>query len=162
MHAADGARLLASLWPTIDLALSEENRASRLQFISDLLRTFARNGTDLSDVLNIDEDVTSCAQHLGTLPRQKPPQSVWETDLSGIDDPVEYQLIGGPYDGTVIRLASDLLEMPPGMLTLAPNGQPSRLDGDTRYELELITERDSDGDPTDEYLAYKHKTTVAK
>lgn len=162
MDAQRGARLFASLWPNVDLALSEESRPTRLQFISDLMRTFARNGVDLSEVLNIDEDVRSCAEHLGAMPCQQTQQKGLKIDLTGIDNPVEYELIGGPYDGTVIRLAADVMEMPPGMVTLAPNDQPARLDGDTSYELKIITERDSDGEPTGEYLAYQHKRPVTK
>ncbi len=66
MDANRGERLLPSLWPKIDVALSEENRPNRLRFTSDVLQCFADNGVDLSLIINMDEDVRSCAQHLGT------------------------------------------------------------------------------------------------
>lgn len=162
MDAQRGARLLASIWPNIDLALSEENRPTRLQFISDLLRMLGRNGVDLTDVLGIDEDIRSCAAHLGTSPRQRTPREGMEVDLSGMNDPVEYELIGGPYDGSALRLAADPMEMPPGMITLAAHDQPVRIEQDTCYRLKCITERDSNGEPSGEYLAYEHSQTVPK
>ena len=162
MDSQRGARLLAMIWPNIDLALSEENRPTRLQFISDLLRMLGRNGVDLTDVLGIDEDIRACASHLGTLPRQRTRRRGFDVDLSGMNDPVEYELIGGPYDGSAIRLAADLMEMPPGMITLAAHDQPARIDQDTCYRLKCFTERDSNGEPSGEYLAYEHSPVVAK
>ena len=158
-----GAGLLCSLWPKIDTALSDERRADRLRFISDFLQCFADNGVDLSEVMNLDEDVRSCAQHLGTTPaKPKRRTGTVVLDMSGLDDPVDYELVGGPFDGATIRLGAGLSEMPPGLITLAAGEHPTRMDGDTTYRLQQVTERDADGNPTGEYLAYEHVSQNAK
>ena len=159
MDSNSGVSLLATIWPKIDAALSEETRSDRLRFISDLLRCFENNGTDLSRVLNIDEDIRSCAQHLGATPKKPEPKAktgVFVFDTSGLDDPVEYEFIGGPFDGTTIRLSSEVYEMPPALVTLAAGDLETRLNDDTTYALRQITDRDPDGNPVSEYLAYEH------
>ena len=162
MDAQRGVRLLAQIWPDVNRALSEENRPTRLRFISDLLRVFSRNGIDLSDVLEVDEDIRSCAEDLGTLPPKRNMQDGSELDLSGIDEPIGYEFMGGPYDGVVIRLGIDLMEMPPALVILAANDRPARTDGDNYYKLQVVTKRDSNGEPTSEYLAYEYTEPAAK
>ncbi len=127
------------------------------------LRCFANNGVDLSYALKMDEDVRSCAQHLGGQPKkQERSNGVFVFDTSGLGNPIEYELIGGPYDGTTIRLGSSLSEMPPGIVTLASGEHETRLNGDTKYQLRQITEYDPSGNPSGEYLAYEHTTQEAK
>jgi hypothetical protein len=163
MDANTGAKLFSSLWPKIDVALSEENRADRLRFISALLQCFAANGAELSQIMNIDEDVRSCAQHLGTqTTKPKRRTGTFVFDTTGLGDPVDYELVGGPFDGATIRLGAGLSEMPPGLVTLAADGHTTRMDADAAYKLSQVTERDTDGNPTCEYLAYKHVPQNAK
>ncbi len=83
-------------------------------------------------------------------------------DTSGLDDPVDYELVGGPFDGATFRLRAGLTEMPPSLLTLAADEHPTRMDGDTLYKLRQVTERDAEGNPTGEYLAYEHLAQTAK
>ncbi|WP_436715811.1 hypothetical protein U8335_26655 [Roseiconus lacunae] len=157
MDAERGVSLLANLWPKIDLALSKESRADRLRFITDLLRTFQANGVDLSQVLRIDEDIRLCAENLGAMPpKPKKRTGAFVLDTSGIGDPCDYELIGGPFDGASISLGAGLYEMPPSRVTLHASDQSTRMDDETSYELQQITERDQNGEPTGSYLAYLH------
>lgn len=155
MDSAKGARLLSSIWPKVDADLSEENRADRLRFISDLLSCFAANGVDLSRVMGLDEDVRSCAQHLGTNPsKPKKRTGKMTLDTSGLDDPVDYELEGGPLDGAVLRLGTGLYEIPPEKITLSAGKNETRVDGDAVYELQEIAEKDSNGNPSGSFLRY--------
>ena len=157
MDANRAARLLCSLWPKIDAALSEENRSDRLRFISDLLQCFADNGLDVSQVLNLDEDICSCAQHRGRKPKKTRRRTGTFVHVpADYDVPTDYELVGGPFDGSTISLCDGLFEMPPGQVTFEPEVQQTRMHGDAIYKLRQVTDSDSDGNPTGEHLVYEH------
>ena len=77
--------------------------------------------------------------------------------LDGMDEPHDYQLVGGPFDGSSINLACDLSEMPP--LAIAIERFPERSRGCVRerYVLQNRTISTRDGIPGDELCAYFHE-----
>jgi len=75
-------------------------------------------------------------------------------------DPVDYELVGGPFDGAVIRLGSRLFEMPPESLVLTPDPDATRTETKFLYELRLLIDRDAEGNTISEYLAYKHSERI--
>ena len=153
-----GARLLSSLWPIVNATLSDENRHDRLKFISDLLTCFHANGVDITKFMGVDEDIKSAVQHLGVMPPPTEPRKGFTLDTSDLGNPVNYEFVGGPFDGSTLRLGSGLYERPPGRITLSPDDHPTRLNGDTKYKLHQVTEHDDDGNLTVEYLAYEYES----
>lgn len=157
MDTHTGARLLVALWPKINLTLSEQPRADRIRFIGDLLQCFAKNGVDLSQVAAIDEDIKLCVEAMGEAsPRPKRSTGVLTIDTGGITDPIEYELVGGPFDGSAISLRSDLHEMPPESLALSSLSGDSRIRGEAKYGLQQVSERDAAGNEVSQYLAYEY------
>ncbi len=60
--------------------------------------------------------------------------------LDGMDEPHDYQLVGGPFDGSSIRMAVEILEMPPKRIMLEWMPDSSR--GGAREQYILSNDSD--------------------
>ena len=71
-----------------------------------------------------------------------------EISLEGIDEPRDYPLVGGPFDGSSIRIGVDIQEYPPMRVSFEWFPNSSR--GDKREQYVLA---DIEGD-----FAYRHES----
>lgn len=77
-------------------------------------------------------------------------------DLSKIEEQDAYELIGGPYDGSIVSFACGLNEHPPKSITI--EGDPTRSRGtkSERYVFDMRHEYDEHGEPVSEEIAFFH------
>ena len=75
-----------------------------------------------------------------------------EISLEGMDEPKDYPLVDGPFDGSSIRMAVDILEHPP--MRLSFEWFPSSSRGNQREEYVLS---DIEGD-----FAYRHERAAKR
>lgn len=73
-----------------------------------------------------------------------------EISLEGMDEPRDYPLVGGPFDGSSIRMAVDILEHPPIRVSFEWFPDSSRGGEREQYVLAEV-----DGD-----FAYRHERAV--
>ena len=70
--------------------------------------------------------------------------------LEGLDDPHIYNLVGGPFDGSTIKMAVDILEWPPKRITFeSPENDGSRGQPKEAYKLT--------GNQDDSEVFYEHE-----
>lgn len=80
-----------------------------------------------------------------------------EIDLSESDKPLQYELYGGPYCGSTIQIATEIvdLEKPPLSITLESDEQDGRDNEIYRYLLDVLYESSEDGELIPRGLHYR-------